>query len=331
MVNNLEIKNFKSIRYLKLENCRRVNVFIGKPNTGKSNLLEVIGFLSHLPFGKISDFVRFEEMSNLFYDEILEDDVVIGTDELDPVRLGFREDDNLFSIQVGQRIIKTYNSGGIPKHSSLSEADKSYLSQFKFYRFFYMDRFPGKRTGFLTPPKGDNLANALTHHKEIRELISQLFDEFNFKFVVKPREKKIEIQRELEDGVVISFPHYVISDTLKRMVFYLTAIMTNKESFIALEEPESHAFPYYTKYLAEKISFDKNNNQYFISTHNPYFLLSILQKTPMNELAVFITYYDDDRTNIRQLGDKELKDILDAGTDVFFNIEKFLDTEVKKT
>lgn len=329
MVNNLEIKNFKSIKHLKLE-CKRVNIFIGKPNTGKSNLLEVIGFLSHIPFGKINDFVRFEEMSNLFYDEVLEDEVIIGAGEFDPVRLGFREDDNLFSIHLGRRRIKTYDSEGTSKHSSLSDADKSYLSQFKFYKFFYMDRFPGKRTEFLTPPRGDNLASVLTHHKEIRELISQLFDEFNFKFVVKPREKKIEIQREFEDGVVISFPHYVISDTLKRMVFYLTAIMTNKESVIALEEPESHAFPYYTKYLAEKVSLDKNNNQYFISTHNPYFLLSILEKTPMKELAVFITYYDNDRTSVRQLGNKELRDILDGGMDVFFNMDRFLDTEVKR-
>jgi hypothetical protein len=48
MIKTLEIKNFKSIKHLKLD-CKRVNVFIGKPNTGKSNLLESVGIFS-LPF-----------------------------------------------------------------------------------------------------------------------------------------------------------------------------------------------------------------------------------------------------------------------------------------
>ncbi|MHA1431833.1 MAG: hypothetical protein ACTSRV_15795 [Candidatus Freyarchaeota archaeon] len=51
---------------------------------------------------------------------------------------------------------------------------------------------------------------------------------------------------------------------------------------LVFEEPEAHAFPYYTKFLAEKIALD-TSNQYFISTHNPYFLLSILEKAPKDE------------------------------------------------
>ena len=43
MVKTLEVKNFKSIKHLKL-NCKRINIFIGEPNTGKSNILETWGF-----------------------------------------------------------------------------------------------------------------------------------------------------------------------------------------------------------------------------------------------------------------------------------------------
>ena len=42
MIKSLDVKNFKSIKHLQL-NCEKVNVFIGKPNTGKSNILESIG------------------------------------------------------------------------------------------------------------------------------------------------------------------------------------------------------------------------------------------------------------------------------------------------
>ena len=43
-LNWVEIKNFKSIKDLRLD-CKRVNVFIGKPNVGKSNILEGLGLL----------------------------------------------------------------------------------------------------------------------------------------------------------------------------------------------------------------------------------------------------------------------------------------------
>jgi AAA15 family ATPase/GTPase len=36
-IKNLEIKNFKSVKHLKLD-CKRINLFIGEPNTGKSNI-----------------------------------------------------------------------------------------------------------------------------------------------------------------------------------------------------------------------------------------------------------------------------------------------------
>jgi len=40
-INQVKIENFKSIKSLKLE-CKRVNVFIGELNTGKSNIIEAI-------------------------------------------------------------------------------------------------------------------------------------------------------------------------------------------------------------------------------------------------------------------------------------------------
>jgi hypothetical protein len=46
---------------------------------------------------------------------------------------------------------------------------------------------------------------------------------------------------------------------------------------MVLEEPETHAFPKHTKYLGELVALDKSN-QYFISTHNPYFLLAVIEK-----------------------------------------------------
>src|SRR5882762_5851128 len=41
------IERFKSIARVELP-CRKVNVFIGEPDTGKTNILEALYFLSHL-------------------------------------------------------------------------------------------------------------------------------------------------------------------------------------------------------------------------------------------------------------------------------------------
>jgi Predicted ATPase len=42
MLQNISIKNFKSIKDLEFK-AKRINLFIGKPNTGKSNILEALG------------------------------------------------------------------------------------------------------------------------------------------------------------------------------------------------------------------------------------------------------------------------------------------------
>lgn len=81
MIKSLVIRNFKSIKYLQL-NCKRINIFIGEPNTGKSNILESLGMFSFGAYARyalsgIMDFVRLERMSNLFYDENLDEKIEI--------------------------------------------------------------------------------------------------------------------------------------------------------------------------------------------------------------------------------------------------------------
>ena len=81
-VRRLEIRHFKSIRELTLD-CRRINLFIGEPNTGKSNILESLGLLSFGGYGKLEnfkEFVRHEEIPDLFYDEDIHTDITIHVD-----------------------------------------------------------------------------------------------------------------------------------------------------------------------------------------------------------------------------------------------------------
>ena len=73
-INTLEITNFKSVKHFRLP-CKRFNLFIGEPNTGKSNILEALGLVSFVgarhdqPTINMDGFVRHERLSHLFHDE----------------------------------------------------------------------------------------------------------------------------------------------------------------------------------------------------------------------------------------------------------------------
>jgi len=322
MIKALDVRNFKSIKDLKLD-CRRVNVFIGEPNTGKSNILEVIGFLSHIYFGDLRKFVRLESMADIFYDHELSEEVLIRVimsgGELPVVtrfingefHVGKKGETPLLKYDYSARIV-----GKAP------ESPRKTFALFKFYRFETRSSFPSKELKTVVPPDGPNLPTILMTNKELRKLVRNILGNYGLKLILKPTEDRIEVAKEYED-ILITYPYKVLSGTMQRLILYLAAIETNEESVIALEEPEAHSFPYYTKYLAERIALDERN-QYFISTHNPYFLLSLIEKTPISELAVYVTYYKNYQTKVKELGRGELENIVGKELDAFFNMEELL-------
>lgn len=333
MIKKLVIENFKSVKQVELS-CKKVNVFIGQPNVGKSNILEVIGFLSYIYFGNLSSFVRFDTGMDLFYDRNIENKITISFD------------DSLVSISLDKnegKIVCTYTqytSGATHQEEVIKlsldgreeerREPKEIFRNFKFYRFeksVMRGSFSIENPAFLLPPHGINLAAVLLSMQELRKVTNSILDAFNLKLVIEVPEGKIRIEKQLED-IVISHPYHLLSETIQKVIFFLTAIKSNRNSVLAFEEPEAHSFPYYVKYLAEVIAREKNENQFFISTHNPYFLTSLIEKVPKENIAVFITYVDNWQTKVKALSESELEKILELGIDVFFNIENILKKEV---
>jgi hypothetical protein len=331
VIKNLHISRFKSIKELDLD-CRRINLFIGEPNTGKSNILETLGMLSFLRYGEAGEsgnarqFFRFERLGNLFYDEVLDEPVEIRCDDME-LTVGYR--DGMFSAacQAGLSPFSQFwgDYSDIETMSGVTDIGIGRISPFKFYRFRVQESFPWKRSDILLPPAGENLLSLLVSNRELRSLVNLPFQSQGLRLGLRPQEGKIEVIKEFEEGLIISYPYSLVSETLQRLTFYMSAIRSNKDSVIVFEEPEAHSFPYHTKYLAEVISLDDSGNQYFIATHNPYFLMPLLEKTPKEEIAVHIVYYEDYQTKTRELTPEDL--IALAEIDVFFNLERFLDPE----
>lgn len=319
--------NFKSIRRLAVR-CRRVNVFVGRPNTGKSNILECLGLLSHVYYGNVKEFVRLESMVDLFYDRDTAEDVMVRVEfnsYTGTLVVHFEDGEFIGTYCIehpsrGKRRSQVFSYNYLGQGSRVGLAD---LRFFKFYRFRVRESFPSEVSEFLLPPFGDNLLAVLMANKRVRGLVKDLLSEFGLRLVLRPVEKRIEVEKEFED-VVISYPYSLVSDTLQRIIFHLVAVEANRGSVIVFEEPEAHSFPYYTKFLAERIALD-DSNQYFISTHNPYFLLSVLEKAPSSDVAVFVTYYRDFQTMVKELSEEEKRRLLDLELDAFFNLDLFVE------
>lgn len=322
MIKSLEIKNFKSIKQLKLD-CKRINIFIGEPNTGKSNILETLGILSFGNYWRYGEnsakrFVRFERVSNLFYDESLDNTVEIKVDN-GTLQIQFKDGRFEGKYREGEKQLKL--AGGYDDLAVVQPLAEEKLAPFKFYKFAVKESFGRPESDFLLPPSGENLFSLLFSHKELRDTAGKLFSPYGLRLGFRPQEKKLEVIKQIEH-IIISYPYSLASETLQRLVFHLAAILSNKESVLVFEEPESHAFPYHTKYLAEVIALDENKNQYFIATHNPYFLMPVLEKSPKDEIGIFITYFEDYQTKVKPLSEKDMEEIMQI--DVFLNLDRFL-------
>ena len=79
----LRIQNFKSIKDVTLH-PRRVNLIIGEPNVGKSNLLEAMTLLGGITYEQtekfMGSFIRYEEPRQLFYDNLVANTIKVETD-----------------------------------------------------------------------------------------------------------------------------------------------------------------------------------------------------------------------------------------------------------
>jgi hypothetical protein len=326
MITKLSIASFKSIRQLDID-CRKVNLFIGEPNTGKSNILEALALLSwcgHPAGGPLSHYVRFQSLQDLFYDQLLDQEVTILASGAGNVglRLYFERDQFVFAqkprTQPGSIRFLRLKAGHM---GDFSTAPLAAASAIKFYRFTDVGRYDDQDPSSLRPPNGRNLFSVVFSSKYLRETMEDFFQKYGLKLLMRQNERIFELVKQT-DGPLIAYPYALASDTLRRIIFYTVAIASNKDSVLVFEEPESNAFPYYTKYLGERIALDETN-QFFIATHNPYLLSAIVEKGRKEDVQVFVTYFEDYQTKVKPLTPEEVSELMEA--DPFFNLDRFVE------
>jgi len=322
MITKLSIANFKSIRQLDID-CKKVNVFIGEPNTGKSNILEALGLLSWCAQpGQtlLSDYVRFQSLPNLFYDQLLDQsvEVKISTTTISPTGLtvAFAGRSYDFCDLETRKAFRSTDEGG---HYDGSMAFGQ--RDIKFFRFRELAKYDDNEPGSLKPPNGRNLFSVVFSSRCLRETMEDFFRKYELKLLMRQNERSFEVVKQA-DGPLIAYPYALASDTLRRIIFYTVAMASNTDSVLVFEEPESNAFPYYTKYLGERIARDETN-QFFIATHNPYLLSAIVEKSRTEDVQVIVTYFKDYQTRVKTLTPNQLAELMEA--DPFFNLDQFIE------
>ncbi|MFV0593899.1 MAG: AAA family ATPase [Draconibacterium sp.] len=348
-IDHISISNFKSIKKLKLYGLSRINLFIGKPNVGKSNILEALGLFS-LPYlelnknKKLSSLIQIEHQNELFFDgnsnikiEVTTNignctikknpeftDPVSGAvekleiDFLEVVINNLESDSHLFfDFDLGLNL-----KGITPFRKLPREKQSNKWVNLKYYNFTKNIKLQNLHLAYLVPPNGTNLIQVIENNTTIKEEIKNLFKEYNLELVFDRASQELKITKPPQNGEIFLIPYSSIAETLQRIIFHKTAIASNKNSVLVFEEPEAHAFPAYISHITHEI-IDSTSNQFILSTHSPYVLNDFLENA-IDELSIFMVDYKNGETIVNKLTKEDLDDIYGYGIDLFTNYETFL-------
>jgi hypothetical protein len=339
LIKNLHIQNFKSVRDLRLE-CERINIFIGKPNAGKSNILEAISLLGAnfsggMPGKFCGPTLRYKSINHLFsnFNSRSPIEISANTEFLAVLKQNQNNENFIFQIsspnpsptntEVEGLFIPslTYDiaeNGDVKGMGSpISHKVVSCVKRYDFQGII-----EGTKNGFhLNPPHGDNFYSIIETSPNLQYEIQQFLKPNGLEFLLDVERQRMAVVQKTETAL-LSFPLHLVPDTFQRYIFHLAAIMSNRNSVLLFEEPEAHSYAPYVYQLAQHIVDDDGGNQYFITTHNPYFLLPIMQEG--KDVAVFATWFEDYQTHARRLSKEEIREALDYGVDMFLNLDHFI-------
>jgi AAA15 family ATPase/GTPase len=323
MIGQLNISNYKSIEGMQL-NCKKINVFIGEPNSGKSNIIEALALLSQgvVDSNRLSkEIFRYKNMGDLFFDFNINEPIDVDTG-ITKLALFYNVPNSHFHFSVSKPDAANLEPLKLGHDGTVLHGGTLFDTPFRYYEYKRPTGFVINYAPHLAVPYGDNLPSLLLSNPEYRKWVSEFFQEKGFKLTLKPTENDINMSKLVGDEIY-SYLYPAISETMQRVIFYMLAVKSNQDAVLLMDEPESNTFPFYTKYIAERIALDETN-QFFLTTHNPYLLLNLIEKSPPDRINVCIVKMNNYRTVVTSLNEKQITELLDFNSDVFLNLETVL-------
>lgn len=320
---SVAISNFKSIKSVTLSDCRRINVLIGRPNVGKSNILESLA-LFDVPYmvnsssKSLKNLIRVENTADLFHNGMSSDAIKISADNNDIAVSRSANNGLSVDISVNGETAKYMFTSRLSLSTKREPAVLPNILAYFFPKHFVSE---SSNIGFLLPPSGSNLMETVANLPNLKAGLAELFHGYGLKMMFDSGSQEIKAMRE--NGLdMFLVPFNSLADSLQRLIFYKAAIESNSNKVICFEEPEAHTFPPFISNVVNSI-IDNTDNQFFITTHSPYVMNSLLESAG-DDLAVFVIDMEDNATVATRLTDSQLQEAYDNGMDMFYNIEAYL-------
>ena len=329
MSRKIEIENFKSVKSISME-LSRINVLIGAPNSGKSNILEALFFfgLPHVAYEikreienpeedystknflseLMSKCIRYSSENgflDLFHQWSAENAIKMGTEDVS-IEVNFKK---------GNLVINGFTLDKISELSKIGE--KTPPVRFYSFREFKPRSSYSQFTPFYLLPDGRNFNDTLSNIPKIRVWLDRILREkYNLALAVTPSSRDVKI---IDAGTNV-WPE-LIAEGLKRFIYFYVAVASNdfyaqqydEKPVILLEEPELKMYPDLINELIKAIL--ESRNCFVISTHNP-FLLSFLinsREIKNDELKIFGVKKEDNETKVYEISlEKAGEKLMDA-------------------
>lgn len=330
-IKQIEISNFKSIKHLQIDGLKKINLFIGYPNAGKSNILEALSIPSlvdklkpHVKLN-IKDFFRFSDFSNLFFEGNISNVCKVNISDYTYI-LGLKDEILTVRGQENQSYVQgilkfSFNDELLLSHSpiifkTISPSIKNYI---------FKPEQSISKIGSLTYlhfPFGENIGQIISNYPVLRKEVNEFFIKNNLKLLIERNTKELKIFKEYKDGTVFTLPYNLIADTLQRLIFYKAAIQSNTDSVLLFEEPEAHCFEPYILEFTNSVKYDKNDNQFFIVTHSDFIIQEFLRdEESKNNTNIYLVNNVDGETKVKLLDKEKNEDVYELGMNPFFNFE----------
>jgi AAA domain, putative AbiEii toxin, Type IV TA system len=283
--------------------------------------------------------IRYENEAELFFNGKIEDSNFINIEtNLAKCKVTYRNFEDLtIEIQEGEVkteiVLRLDERLGVPSMRTSQPYSNSF-KKVKRYTFDHERRGRNMRNRlkfpFLAPPYGSNLMETIEQNKELSEECIGFFKRYDLDLVFDRASNDLKVLKTIKNSEngkeeasrFFLLPYSSVADTLQRVIFYKTAIASNKNSILLFEEPEAHAFPPYIAHITQEIIWSENN-QFFLTTHSPFILNDFLEDA-RQDLAVYLVDWHEGETTVKRLSDDDLHEIYQYGIDLFTNLETFV-------
>lgn len=315
----ITIKNYKSVKELTLHDCRRYNLLIGKPNVGKSNILEAMSLFQSPYFSgwklDINSALRIDYVSSLFYLGDVSNPIEVTTDT-HSLEMTYRNQKNLdISFKSTDKETTTR------LHSMTPEEVMEGYPVVRTYNYTHInDHDDEVELPFLCPVTASNLSEIIKKTPELYNFVSELLRQDGLSLIFDAGKQEYSVMKTEGDNRSMMLPLKALADSLLRLIYYKAAIVSNTDAVLVMEEPEAHTYPPYISRIVQDIIASKDN-QFFIATHSPYVVNEFLQEEA--DVAIYIIDAEEGKTKATRLTDEEVSEVYEYGIDLFFNTDSF--------